>query len=518
MKRLALILALAGVHIAAVPQIRGTLWILGKTPDRNPYNCSTSTSGTRVPSAASITDDLCSVWTQGSGTSPNIQILRNGSLLVAGIQILWYTGVLYVQGNDSNWYSWLPETGFTFYGSTDPQSGGGVPTGYFVATTGDDAKTCMQASNVATPKLTVASAISCLSNGDTLYLRGGTYNMTLNNTAIAGGGSWATAKTIKAYPGETVWWTPSAGDFVVYFHGAQQYVIFDGINMDGSAMVYGTYKIEASQGNNPHHIRWLNAEGIGPTTSINGPQIVTFDQQQSGAIGANEAINLTLHSLGGDDFNHAIYVKSSNDVIDSCNIYDVPGSGVHMFNGSYPITATVVRNNTIHDLRATVSGQRHWGIIASVGATGSQIYNNTVYGVPNNGGSSEGILVLQSGADNLIENNTVTANSGGGINVGNGLSTPVGTVVRNNITWGNTGTDYQNAGTGTIASNNLCSSGCAVSSDPVFVSAAGHNYRLQVSSPAKDTGVTLSSVFTTDADGIPRPQGPAWDIGAYEYH
>jgi hypothetical protein len=33
---------------------------------------------------------------------------------------------------------------------------------------------------------------------------------------------------------------------------------------------------------------------------------------------------------------------------------------------------------------------------------------------------------------------------------------------------------------------------------------------------AKDAGVSLSSYFTTDKDGVTRPQGSAWNIGAYE--
>jgi hypothetical protein len=35
---------------------------------------------------------------------------------------------------------------------------------------------------------------------------------------------------------------------------------------------------------------------------------------------------------------------------------------------------------------------------------------------------------------------------------------------------------------------------------------------------AKDAGLSFSSYFTTDKDGVARPQGPAWDIGAYEYN
>jgi hypothetical protein len=49
-----------------------------------------------------------------------------------------------------------------------------------------------------------------------------------------------------------------------------------------------------------------------------------------------------------------------------------------------------------------------------------------------------------------------------------------------------------------------------------FVSAAADNYKLSPGSPAIDAGITLSSV-TTDRIGTIRPQGRAYDIGAFEY-
>jgi hypothetical protein len=52
--------------------------------------------------------------------------------------------------------------------------------------------------------------------------------------------------------------------------------------------------------------------------------------------------------------------------------------------------------------------------------------------------------------------------------------------------------------------------------DPLFVNAAALNFHLQSNSPAIDTGVTVPQV-TTDFDGVTRPQGAAYDVGAFEY-
>jgi len=86
----------------------------------------------------------------------------------------------------------------------------------------------------------------------------------------------------------------------------------------------------------------------------------------------------------------------------------------------------------------------------------------------------------------------------------------VGTIVKNNIAFGNIGPGIQDAGTGSILSNNL-------PSDPKFTNSAKGDFTLQPSSPAIDAGTNLSPLVVTDFRGAPRPAGNAYDIGAYEF-
>jgi len=53
--------------------------------------------------------------------------------------------------------------------------------------------------------------------------------------------------------------------------------------------------------------------------------------------------------------------------------------------------------------------------------------------------------------------------------------------------------------------------------DPKFVNPGKEDYRLQSVSPAINAGYNLGSLVTNDYDGNSRPQGSAYDIGAYEY-
>jgi len=99
-------------------------------------------------------------------------------------------------------------------------------------------------------------------------------------------------------------------------------------------------------------------------------------------------------------------------------------------------------------------------------------------------------------------------------------------VVKNNIFY-NAGSNYwASDGGSVVGSHNLLYKSSdtvdpidfpddIANQDPRFVDPANDDYHLQLGSPAVDAG-TNSSV-TADMDGIHRPQGTGYDIGAYEF-
>lgn len=113
----------------------------------------------------------------------------------------------------------------------------------------------------------------------------------------------------------------------------------------------------------------------------------------------------------------------------------------------------------------------------------------------------------------------------------NGI-TPIGTgttgQIKNNIFY-NSGSNYfKDASSSYEASNNLLykTSGTIktssypndiVNQDPEFIDPINKDYRLKPTSPAIDAGIDLSGIVDKDIASISRPQGSAWDIGAYEY-
>jgi parallel beta-helix repeat protein len=388
---------------------------------------------------------------------------------------------------------------------------------YYVSTTGSDSNP----GTIGQPFLTINHGVSVLNPGDTLYIRGGTYAESLIND-VQSGTSWNAPVTVAAYAGETVTLQPGSGQFVIELYGNYQYIIFNNLTLDATNVSdSGFYLDNAGSGATANHIRLENSE------VKNAPnQGVIVGCENNIASNYNEFIHVVSHDNGpGGSLHHGFYISGSYALLDGCEAYGNGGFGIQIYRGGgingIDASYNTVRNCKLHDNGAA-------GLEIAVG-DGNVAYNNLIWNNPS------GIFVEYGASNTGLYNNTIYNSTNANdfairIGYSGGASN---TTVENNLIWQTAGSDaIANYGTGTVCSYNLgdkvmqnegTGSGTfshnlvGSSYNPLFVNAAAADFHLQSSSPAINAG-TLLALVATDFDGVSRPQGGAYDIGAYEYH
>ena len=136
------------------------------------------------------------------------------------------------------------------------------------------------------------------------------------------------------------------------------------------------------------------------------------------------------------------------------------------------VTNVTIANNTM----VAVNGAVEYAIWIFKNLSTAVVKNNTVY---DHGNAFEPYIRVDAGASGLsIGSNSISKSNG---------TAPVGSPYPNDLWMVN----------------------------PQFVSMAGRDFHLQSTSPLIDKGATLSTV-TNDMDGVLRPLGIGYDIGAYE--
>jgi parallel beta-helix repeat protein len=347
----------------------------------------------------------------------------------------------------------------------------------------------------------------CLAPGDTLYIRGGTYQGNINN--IPSGKSWSAPVTLAAYPGETV--------TVRRIEPAGPYVVIDGLIVDADPTL-GTVGI-LIQG--AQYIRIKNTEVKN-----------AIDQ---GILGGDysEFINLHVHHNGikpdgtvtcfafkegyGRGYCHGLYTGGNNNLIDGGRWHNNEAYGIHIYKAS----GTGPSNNIVRNALVYNNATTGIGVVYGVN---NRVYNNIVYG------NTQGIWVVTT--DGQFYNNTVYNNRAVGISVGyprniisnniifangSGLGVyphhgPVsGVIIKNNLAAKNGQNFGDSTGGGVTSQGNLFGDAY----DPKFFNLSALDFRLQSGSPAIDAGIAVPEVLT-DFAGTPRPTGRAYDIGAYE--
>ena len=294
---------------------------------------------------------------------------------------------------------------------------------YYVANTGSDATSCMQAQSASTPKLTIAAGLACLAGGNTLVIQKGIYEELIDRTQIpAGRGSWDRATKIMAAPGDTVVLKPNtggkAGDAIWIY---RSYIIIDGLVIDATNVSVHAIRVN----NGASYVRITNSE----IKNAKRSNCIAIQNAQSQFV---EILNSRIHDCGSTNQHHGVYLRGSNHLVERNEIYNNSGHGVHQWNKREPNNDNnIVRYNSIHH-----NGSR--GILIGSG-NGNQAYGNTVW----NNGSSGIVVGHNSPTNNLVYGNTIYSNGGNCIFVQNGSAN---SKINNNVCWQNSRDAVRNEG------------------------------------------------------------------------
>jgi hypothetical protein len=244
-----------------------------------------------------------------------------------------------------------------------------------------------------------------------------------------------------------------------------------------------------------------------------GWNTIVPDPSHTGTAGCKA---IEVYSTGGaDEYDVHIHDNIIHDAIcDGVDFNQVNPDGANTMGGQGSVEAY---NNVIYHVGtgpAPNSGDSDYACF-EVGSQSThtnpiQIYNNTLYDCGARGNGDSGMISYSS--DGAVK-----------IEIRNNIFNPVGSEPY--FTSNSSGAACSNSNA--TGSNNLwfgagappCGTLFAanVNSDPLFIDpTTARNFRLQSGSPAIDAGTTISTL-ATDLDGVSRPQGAAYDIGAYEF-
>jgi parallel beta-helix repeat protein len=409
------------------------------------------------------------------------------------------------------------------------------PTVFYVSKNGSD----QNPGSIDQPWKTIQKAANTLVAGDTVYIRGGTYNERVNLVNRNNGAN--SYITFVNYPGESVI-----------------------LNGNGIAIQYGfgLFHIEKSSFIRVSglQVQYSNGAGIyvGYSNNIKVDNNRTYDTVKSGiGIWASKNVVVDNNDIALACNAHPNYLASeenisiaagssnvevkNNYVHQAANIPDgyAGGEGINVKDGAHDVN---IHHNIVHlDERTDgkPSNRLAFGLDAWKNETYNiRFYNNIAY---NNrvgfvieseaGATARDIYVFNNIAYNngtgyLIPNwaqnetslkkniyfiNNTSYKNTTGINVNSVKIENI--IIRNNIFW----QDAIPIRIGsTVNQSQIISEYNLINIDPKFINAAGGDFRLLSSSPAIDLGSSINAP-NTDFAGNPRPQGTGFDIGAYEY-
>jgi len=412
---------------------------------------------------------------------------------------------------------------------------------FYVATTGDNAaNTCAEALLLGTPKRTIQAGIDCLSGGDVLEIRAGTYNES-GLDDIPPGISVSQRTIIQNFGTELVIVRPTdigtplqtcpTGGML--WTRETNYVAIIGRGTDARAGM-GTAPVHTFRLDGNFHCSALLYADNDPVDSITiRGQLyegVTFENStRSGMLleGTDTIFrNNVCQHIGFNDQDHCVYGGVLiNGIFEDNFFYEAAAYGMQLqppgstgnatnnvfrrnlcvANGSACLLVTrntlntlVANNISIGDADGGVDPFRNklaydtgWGgFRVGGGPNDTELKNNTIISVQN---GKPGIILTDGSVDR--------------------------TVMCGNIIW-NSGNNNQvldiSTGTASLGCNALSVNLSNFSSNPLFTNMAARDLTLLAGSLAIDTSFLLTGDFTDDYNGDIRPIGAGYDFGAYE--
>ncbi len=260
----------------------------------------------------------------------------------------------------------------------------------------------------------------------------------------------------------------------------------------------------------------IGAEGVAPANDV----------ARNGLIAGNDVYNIDTYgnpAYGTDRSAGCIYVDGGTNIVIERNKAHACNIGIELASERQGKSTSfvTVRNNFIY--RNTVMGIAMGGYEANRGkAENNTVVGNTLFENDTLKQGNGELLLQYNVFNNTIKNNIFYANNQN-ILIANPGTSNTGNQINNNIyyapggvsssTWGWKNVAYSSFAAYKTASGNDANSSFV---DPQLLNTTTPDLHLQATSPAINTGVSLTTLGARDIDGAVRVQGTLPDIGADE--
>jgi hypothetical protein len=342
---------------------------------------------------------------------------------------------------------------------------------YYMAPTGSDDA----AGTLEKPWKSYRRAQSTLKPGDTLFARGGTYGPSAGAYRDWKVSGTSTAPIVfRNYPGETP--------------------VFDGRWTEGEFLEFENISWVTVIGLKIQHFndKW----GNGSIDIYDGSHDILISDSLFYDNGKSEELDHHIYIGGGKPYNITI-IRNTFDTS--------PGGGVHLYHSPNGENIYIYNNYFTNC---------YYGIVMADLATNVYIYNNTFYNnrdvnISIDDHGSVGVKSIQ-----IMNNISYNSNGAPGLKVGSRDAPAVSedynlwySTDGRPISWQGDRYSVTEFHAATLHAAH------SIEADPMFISPG--KYQIASTSPAIDRGLTITDL-KTDLEGTPRPQGPAYDMGAHE--